>query len=116
MELFLIAIFTVLAFYGLVCAVAEMFSKLTKEKYIEEIYTVVTVKDKQDSIEGIIRVLMCGRPNSGNVIIVDLGSADGTLEIARKLILEYPLLLVYNKNEYIEFLEADAVGNFDRDN
>ncbi len=62
-------------------------------------YIILTAKDSQDSIEGIIRTHIrmlsgCGCADFVEIIVLDKGSEDQTLAILNKLCNRYPFLKV----------------------
>ena len=74
-------------------------------------YTVLTVKNQQDNVEGVIRSATwaalgrTGGRRVGDIIVVDLGSSDDTLRILNMLSDEYEFLHVMDKQEYIQSIQ-----------
>jgi len=111
MEILLISIFTFFAFYGALHITIEIVSGITQKSRADvTAYTVITVKDCECDVEGIIRaaawkqlrLASCG--NVPPIYAVDLGSVDKTFEILEKLALEYDFLTAFSHGEYIEIL------------
>lgn len=51
-------------------------------------YIVIGVKDKGESIEGIVRLMMKSHPSS-EILVIDYGSSDDTKEVVEKLCRDY---------------------------
>ncbi|MCL2839124.1 MAG: hypothetical protein FWE04_08745 [Oscillospiraceae bacterium] len=113
-QILLISIFTFLAFYGLLHIVMEIVSGVSRRNKDDlcRAYTVITVKDRESSVEGIIRAAawrqlrLANRGNVPEIYAVDLDSTDKTYEILQKLALEYDFLKPLRKYEYISSLSA----------
>lgn len=71
-------------------------------------YYVLTVKNIEDSIEGIIRSAVWQIQTSQKVteelIVIDLDSEDRTNFILKQLAKEYPVIHPMSKTEYIHFV------------
>ena len=112
-EILLISIFTFLAFYGLLHMVMEIVSGVAQKNHsnVCQTYTLITLKDREADVEGIIRSAAWRqlRLANGNevpeIYAVDLDSSDKTYEILHKLALEYEFLNVFRKDEYIEWID-----------
>ena len=118
MEVLLITIFTFLAFYGALHIVME-FASSAANRYcggVAHMYTVITVKDREDDVEGIIRAAarrqlrMAYGGSVPEIYAVDLESSDNTLEILQKLELEYEFLHAFRKDEYVEWIGDDGTS------
>lgn len=72
---------------------------------------VVTVRNQQDSVEGILRSIVWNSLNNNsdrcvpNILVVDMGSTDDTRIILDKLAEEYQFIAVTDKEGYSEFLQ-----------
>ena len=120
MQIFLISVFTFLAFYGALHIVVEIVSGIVRKNAGEpcHCYTVITMKNREADVEGIVRGIaqrqlrLCG--GGGNVpeiYAVDLDSTDRTYEILQKLELEYGFLKAMRKDEYlVEWVDNEWVG------
>ena len=123
LDIILISVFTFFAFCGVLYIITEITSVVARrnaEKTVNS-YTVITVKDCENDVEGIIRSLawkqlrfaVCGIVPE--LYAVDLGSCDGTFEILQRLALEYDFLKPVHSYEYIEVFtngEVEAIrGN-----
>lgn len=71
-------------------------------------YYVLTVKNVEDSIEGIIRSLIwqtqTSQTASEKLVVIDLDSDDSTQFILKQLAKEYPFIHPMSKTEYINFV------------
>ena len=78
-----------------------------------ELLIVVTVKNQQDKIEGIIRSIAwkslngLGHSCVPTILIVDLESTDETPEILKRLSRDYEFIKVTNRQGYIDLLTKD---------
>ena len=84
----LATIFWTLALYGLLEIVKTIMCSLEKKDIdSKNTYLIVTVKNGENNIEGIIRVILSEKRyyNNEEIIAVDLNSNDSTLEILDKL-------------------------------
>lgn len=81
------------------------FSKSPLEKGFSQIYSVITVKNSAETIEGIIRSvawqMQNGSTTNSELIVIDLGSDDETFFILKKLGEEYPFIHPMHKTDYI---------------
>lgn len=88
------AIKTVFCLYG-------YFARLKGNGKVKS-HTVLFFKNNQDEAEVCVREIIFGRnPFCGDVIAVDMGSEDETLQILRRLEKEYDILRVMKREEYI---------------
>jgi glycosyltransferase involved in cell wall biosynthesis len=77
----------------------------------DDMYIIITVKNLQDKIEGIIRSIVWKNLNNSQggrvpkILVVDLGSDDETPKILEKLCNEYDFIIATDKNEYAKFVE-----------
>ncbi len=73
-------------------------------------YTVITVKNNEDCIEGIIHTLIKELQlkntnfSSSNILVIDLGSCDDTLKILKKISNKYEFIHILNCNSYIDMV------------
>jgi len=113
-QILLISIFTFLAFYGLLHIVMEIISSVSRgnKDDLLRAYTVITVKDREADVEGIIRsaawrqLRLSSGGNVPEIYAIDLDSTDKTYEILQKLALEYDFLKPLRKDEYISSLST----------
>ena len=114
MEILLVTVFTFFAFYGALHIVMEFVSAVMN-RYKGELaraHTVITVKDRENDVEGLIRIAarrqlrLCGEGSVPEIYAVDMGSDDRTYEILQKLTLEYDFLRAFRKDEYIQTFET----------
>lgn len=77
----------------------------------EDVFIIVTVKNQQDTVEGLIRSLVWKSLNNEhggiipNILVVDMGSTDETLEILERLHTEYDFIQVTDSKGYLKVLE-----------
>lgn len=85
-------------------------SGLKKVRKIKPPYAVVSVKNDEECVEGVIRSLawqIKSQPDNGlsfisELVVIDLESEDETPIILKKLSEEYDFLHIMNKSEYME--------------
>ena len=88
------AIKTVFCLYG-------YFVRLKSDGKVKR-HTVLFFKNNQDEAEIYVRETVFGRnPFCGDIIAVDMGSDDETLQILRRLEREFDILRVMSMEEYI---------------
>jgi hypothetical protein len=76
------------------------------QKITKPPYTVITAKNNEDCIEGIMRLIINEMQSQENglvkeLIVVDLGSCDNTVPILQKISNEYDFVHILSKEEYI---------------
>lgn len=104
-------IFVAILFLALLVSFLIIFKKLTFNNYnihkiIKPPYTVLTVKNNEDSIEGIMRFIINEMRYQENnlikeLIVVDMGSCDNTISILQKFSQQYDFVHILSKEEYI---------------
>ena len=80
------------------------------EEKIKPPYAVLSVKNSEDCIEGIVRSIARqiqaqtapGYKCINDLVVIDLGSNDNTLVILNKLCSEYDFLHTVSKKQYLE--------------
>lgn len=108
---FLVGVFlSFFAIYGLVQTILNVFSYIGEHKMFRDktIYTVLTVKNEEERIEGLVNSLLLkvlkndnGASNS-KIAIVDLDSTDKTLEILEMIKRDKPQIDIYTKKSFID--------------
>ncbi|MCG8502597.1 MAG: glycosyltransferase [Firmicutes bacterium] len=101
------------AVYGVIQMVLYIYNGLHNVCFdkSEDVYIIVTVKNQQDTIEGIIRSLVWKSLNNKqggiipNILIVDMGSTDETVKILERLHGEYDFIQVTDSEGYTKILE-----------
>ncbi len=89
------SIIWIFAIYGLIEIIKTIYYICTYTKLESDgIYFIITVKNQEDKIEGFLRSILFrmiyGKEEYiNNVIVVDLGSTDGTKEIIEKMSKDY---------------------------
>ena len=77
----------------------------------DDVYIIITVKNQQDTIEGIIRSVVWKSLNNAHgglvpkILVVDMGSTDETPQILSRLHDEYSFIQVTDSEEYVKILE-----------
>lgn len=106
-----IVVLCVFAVCGLISIISKWVNWIinTAEKDVGDIYLIMTVKNRQEDIEGIVRTLawkIISRKNdiTKELVIIDTGSEDDTLKILSRLEKEYEFLHIMTKESYIDML------------
>ena len=112
MEILLITVFTIFAFFGLLHMANGLLFKVNNRQITEakSVCIVITIKDEEESVEGMLRAAAWRHSEFYTskvpyIFVIDAGSTDNTFDIAKKLELEYEFLRVFDKVEYINYLE-----------
>lgn len=95
----------VLCIYGLFAIIQDSVNFYTYKKIEENIEFILTVKNVENGIEEYIRELTYGRNFYNNLIVIDLGSEDDTMEILHKLEKEKFNMKVFDKASGEEYLQ-----------
>ncbi len=112
MNIFTQSIICFLVIYGTIQMILNIYEFFSKS-YLQDdnIYIIITVKNQQNTVEGIIRALVWRSLNNyyggiiPNIFVVDMGSTDETLKILEKLRQEYNFIEVINKEQYKSILD-----------
>ena len=111
-NLFLNALFWFFAIVGVFSLLSDLFGlfvTIGKEK--NEPCVVLTVKDQQETVEGLIRSIVWQNLHTNNggrvpkIIVVDLGSRDNTPAILEKISQDYDFVQITDKEGYIELIQ-----------
>jgi len=94
----------ILCIYGLFSIIQDCVNFNTYKKLEENIKFVMTVKNVENGIEEYIRELTYGRNFYNNLVVIDMGSDDDTVEILHKLEKEKFNMKVLDKKEGEEYL------------
>lgn len=104
-------IFKVAIVFLLIYFVCDFFKKVVEIKRNNDrlnTVIVVRVKNREEDIERIVRSLIwkCLKVSNGGyipyIMIVDMGSQDNTLDIAKKLNKEYDFIIPMTYDEYLK--------------
>lgn len=104
--------FAIVGVFSLISDFAGFVVTLRKEK--NEPYVVLTVKDQQENVEGLIRGVVWQNLHTKNggrvpkIIVVDLGSTDNTPDILKKLAGDYDFVQITDKEGYIKLIREMA--------
>lgn len=109
MKAAVIIILCLFALYGLICIIYKWSDLIlnTSEESIGNPYLIMTVKNRQEDIEGVVRALawqIISKKNdiAKELVIIDMGSKDDTLKILSRLESEYEFLHIMTKESYID--------------
>ncbi len=87
-ESIILCLISLFSAIGIISAV-KVFTAQLLNRHKQSPYIVIGVKNHQDSIEGIARLLMRTHPSS-EILIIDYGSSDETRAIIDKLCGDFP--------------------------
>ena len=102
-------------FFGIGALIVFLHKTHTKDvllKKIKPIHSVLTIRNMEDSIEGIVRSVAWKIQNQKDnlypqeLIVLDLGSTDNTLLILNSLAKEYPFIHPMTKTNYLSYIES----------
>ncbi|WHH61526.1 glycosyltransferase [Petroclostridium sp. X23] len=112
LDIFIQSLFCFFAVYGIIQMGVNIYNILHNFKLKkDDIYIIITVKNQQETIEGIIRSVVWKSLNntqSGmvpNILVVDMGSTDETVNILNKLCTEYDFIQVTDSEGYSKILQ-----------
>ncbi len=111
MQILISAVICFFAVFGFIQLILRIKDTFFSGNGADNYAIVVTVKNQQDSVEGIIRAVVwnclhnLGGKTVPQIIAVDLGSDDDTYKILQRLSDEYDFIKVTNKEEYIRIME-----------
>jgi hypothetical protein len=91
--------------YGVICLIESVFQNYTYNKIKKNVKLVLTVKNVEKGIENYVKELKFGNNYYNNLVVIDLGSTDNTVEILKYLEKETINLKILNKNEGKKYLE-----------
>ncbi len=114
-DAFLIILFAFLSF----CYIYRQSLLLAQKCYNDEIikkitpsYKILTVKNNEDCIEGVINSLIkemhTGQSSiqKPKIIVIDFGSSDTTLKIVEKLSYKYDFIQILHSDSYINMVSS----------
>lgn len=106
MELFIIIILCFFAVYGVIQMFMGMLKSFRRSQLEKTLFwhTLVCVKDNADILEGLLRSY--AYEETENLVIVDAGSNDDSVEIAERYAKENAFVHIMRPEEYIDFLTA----------
>ncbi len=112
-------IFILLIVLALLCVylrntILKVAAHQPESEKIKPPYAVISVKNGEDCIEGVIRSMAWQLQTQAadfkncinELIVVDLGSTDETSYIVKKLSQEYPFVHYMNKTQYLETISS----------
>lgn len=103
-----ITVLCVFAVYGaikILFCLYGCFWRFKDDKKVKS-HTVLFFKNNQDEAEAYVRGMIFGRnPFYGDIIAVDMGSEDETMQILRRLEKEFDILRVMKREEYINHIK-----------
>lgn len=92
------------AVYGILVMIQDITRSFTYQKVEENIKLIMTVKDVEDGIENYIRELKFSKNFYNNLVVIDLGSTDDTINILKELEKENINMKILTKTEGKEYL------------
>lgn len=95
------SILSFFAAFGIIEFIIFIYSEIGKKS--DTYFVTIPVMNRQDEIEGIVRTAFLN--SHSYVVVVDLGSTDGTRAILEKLKERYDYLTVLSYEEYTSFLK-----------
>lgn len=111
-NVFLDALFWFFAIVGMVSIAEELLHFfLYTRKSEKSACVIVTVKNQQDSVEGMIRGIVWQNLHNNNggqvpqIVVVDLGSEDDTPEILNRIAANYSFVQVTDKEGYLDTIK-----------
>ncbi|MEG2381255.1 MAG: glycosyltransferase [Oscillospiraceae bacterium] len=107
MNILISSVLCFLSVYGAMQLIFKCMALHTKAqaRAIHSTHIVLSVKNQEDTIEGVIRAI-AWEPCDGEIVVIDLGSDDDTPKILHKLEREYDFLHCMTKSEYLGFIES----------
>ena len=110
MNIFVSVLICLLAAYGLWQIFMHLAAGIAPpgDTRIDDIYTVMVVRNREETIEGMIRsaawraLSQRGGKYINDIVVLDLGSEDDTSDILQQLEREYDFLHVMNRDDYID--------------
>lgn len=92
------------AIYGILVMIQDITRSFTYQKVEENVKLIMTVKNVEDGIENYIRELKFSKNFYNNLVVIDLGSTDDTLDILRELEGENINMKILTQTEGKEYL------------
>lgn len=92
------------AIYGILVMIQDITRSFTYQKVEENVKLIMTVKNVEDGIENYIRELKFSKNFYNNLVVIDLGSTDDTLDILRELERENINMKILTQTEGKEYL------------
>lgn len=102
--------FSIVGVFSLISDFTGFLVSLGKEK--NEPCIVLTVKNQQESVEGLIRSIVWQNLHAKNggrvpkIIVVDLGSSDNTPDILNRIASDYDFIHVTDKEGYVSLIRS----------
>jgi len=108
----LISLFWFLAVIGTISIIEAIVNWVVNcGKKSGDMYVMLTVKNQQDSVEGLLRSVVwqnLHRENGGNIpqiVVIDLGSVDDTPNILRRIADDYSFVHITDREGCISWLK-----------
>ena len=90
--------------YGIMSLLQDLHRNHTYKKIEENVKLIMTVKNVENGIENYVRELSCGRNFFNNLVVIDLDSADNTVEILKKIEKDCINVKTLNREEGINYI------------
>ena len=98
------AIFWCFCIYGILSLIKDFLEERTYKKIQENIKIILTVKNVESGIENYIRELKFGKNFFNNLVVIDLDSADNTVEILKESEKDCINVKTLNREEGINYI------------
>ena len=92
------------ALYGILVMIQDISRSFSYQKIEKNIKLIMTVKNAENGIENYIRELKFSKNFYNNLVVIDLGSNDDTVEILRELEKENINIKILTKEEGKKYL------------
>ena len=111
-NILLISLFWFLTTVGAISLIENIVNWiLSRGKKSSDMYVVLTVKNQQDTVEGLLRSVVwqnLHRENGGNIpqiVVIDLGSIDDTPNILKRIADDYKFVHITDRDGYINWIK-----------
>ena len=104
-EFILYSIMWVFCVYGILSLIQDNMRIKTYRTIQEKLKIILTVKDVEDGIENYIRELSLGKNFFNNLVVIDMGSKDDTIEILKELEEENINMKILNKTCFRKYIK-----------
>ncbi len=99
-----------LVIYGVIDLIEDIYQNYTYSKICKNVKLILAVKNVEDGIENYVKELKYSKNFFNNLVVIDLGSKDNTVNILKKLEKDTVNIKILNEDEgkeYIKNLNVD---------